>query len=365
MERWLKFVLILLFPILANGQPPVRWENKSIQLPSDVRIESVASSNKDTLILSEAQRVQIDKFPTNSEDYTSYRNLSDENKTSIQRIRRDVVLALAKLSLKGKLNSLSIVQGNKAVHVEPNQKSLDDADLTLVDPIDNALGLDSTNLVTYRSKNSKLKSFLKMLNEAVLLSTFKSIKHHSESRTYMKKHSNEVGISIVFKAEFQFGIGDFNITKNLPININIGYKRDTREVIVSVGQRVERMNAGTAFSAGVKLELKKYSSINSPEDTIADVGTAWYPPSIPVLSMVGDSSPRTHATGVVFGLNVADLVPGLYFLNTVNAYSDRKLYVKHIKLPDVKGWFGKMMNSLRSIGTSSPEAALVCNGYLR
>lgn len=368
MGRLLKFFLVLIFPIVSYGESGLDWQIEEVKLPTNVKIEESPNSDKDVLWLSPEDRVYIDKHPTNATDFTSYRNLSLADKTAFQKARRSIVLALTKLSLKNRLRSVSIVKGNKAAQVTPTLRSLELSNLVLVDPIAGALDLNDPNVTTYRNKTSKLKAFLRMMNEAVILSTFKSIKQHSENRTYIRKYSNEVGIQIVFKAEFQFGMGDVNITKNLPITLNIGYRKDTGEVLISVEQRSERMDAGTAFSAGLKVELKKYSKVNVPEDiadNFSNVGTTWYPPSIPMLSFVGDSSPVRNAAGIVFGINLADLIPGLYFINTSNNYSDRKIYSKSIKIPNVKGWISKLVTSIKNFNTSSTGSALMCNEYLR
>lgn len=368
MGRLLKIFLVLFFPILSYGESGLNLQTENIQLPADVKIEQSTSADKDVLWLSPEDRVYLNNQPNDSTNFTSYRNLNPEDKTAFQKARRSIVLALTKLSLKNRLRSVSVVKGNKAAQVTPTQSSLESSNLVLVDPIASALDLNDQNVITYRNKTSKLKAFLRMMNEAVILSTFKSIQQHSENRKYVRKYSNEVGIQIVFKAEFQFGVGDINITKNLPITFNIGYRRDTGEVLISVEQRSERMDAGTAFSAGVKFELKKYSKVNVPEDlaaSISNVGTTWYPPSIPMLSFVGDSSPTRNAAGIVFGINLADLIPGLYFINTSNNYFDRKVYSKSIKIPNVKGWVSKLMASMKSFNISSPGSALVCNEYLR
>ncbi|MBX3041935.1 MAG: hypothetical protein KF789_14610, partial [Bdellovibrionaceae bacterium] len=89
-------------------------------------------------------------------------------------------------------------------------------------------------------------------------------------------------------------------------------------------------------------------------------GVTWYPPSVPMVSFVADAAPNYRSAGLVFGLNAADLIPGLYFVNTVNGFTDREIFVKSVRLPALPGWVIKASEALKKMVKPTPVLPAAC-----
>ncbi|MBX3041497.1 MAG: hypothetical protein KF789_12390, partial [Bdellovibrionaceae bacterium] len=226
MARWLSSLMVILLPLfsLANGQESaLSWQLQEVSLSKDIRIESGEGSRQDTLFLPNGEKITLENRLKDGPDAAAYEKLSVEQKAIIQQTRRDLMLGVSRMVLEHRLSSISLIKDNKAVHLVPNEASVAAADLVRLNPIEDAVGVGTNGQV---QKDGRLKSFLKMLNEAILLSTYRAARHHWENRQSLRGLTNEFGIQITLKAEFQFGLGAYNITKNLPLVLGIGYKRD-------------------------------------------------------------------------------------------------------------------------------------------
>lgn len=355
-------VLAWLFPILSWGAGPgleqsgLDWRTEIVSLSNEVKIQIDGETGVETLLLPDGQKVDLDTKATASSDAAAFDQLSAKEKEDLHESRRSMMVAIARMVWAKKFSSVAIVQDERAAYLAPTAESIEKSGLEVSTPLENALGVGE-------KRDGRLKNFLKMLNEAILLSTFRAGKDHWENRKEMKGLANEFGVQITLKGEFQFGLGSINITRNLPIVLGLGYRRDTREVMIRVGRRQESMSGGTAFSAGVKVELRKYQRVHPTVEGIQIEGASWYPPSLPMVSLVGDAGAHYRSVGVVFGVNAADLVPGLYFVNTVNGFKDRDLYTKSIAIDKMPAWVQKAADLLtRSRGGARPMAPVLCSG---
>ena len=99
--------------------------------------------------------------------------------------------------------------------------------------------------------------------------------------------------------------------------ISIGYSKAIGRIVFRKGYRKESMGEGMAMSVGVKVEVRFY---RRHEGAVRIEGSSWYPPFIPIMSLVADSSPGYSSEGIAFGFNVADVIPGTYLMNTVNRF---------------------------------------------
>lgn len=351
---------MIVFPLMTQaggGESALSWHLQDVSLSKDVRIEAGEGLRPDTLYLPGGEKVVLEKELSNGIDAAAYEKLTTEQKQIIQRTRRDLMLGVSRMVLEQRLSSVSLIKDDKAVHLVPTEASVASADLVRLNPIEDAVGVGPNGRI---QQDGRLKSFLKMLNEAILLSTYRAARHHWDNRQSLRGLTNEFGLQITLKAEFQFGMGPYNITKNLPMVLGLGYKRDTREIMIRVGRRVEKMDGGSAISAGVKVELRKYSRISSSKGSVNVQGVTWYPPSVPMVSFVGDAGPNYRSAGLVFGLNAADLIPGLYFVNTVNTFTDHEIFVKSVRLPALPNWAIKASETLKKWAKPTPVVPLSC-----
>ncbi|HRO67948.1 MAG TPA: hypothetical protein PL182_10325, partial [Pseudobdellovibrionaceae bacterium] len=353
-------LLLAILPFMARaggGESALSWRLQEISLSKDVRLEVDEGARHDTLHLPNGEKISLETRLQGGPDAAAFENLTADQKQIIQRTRRDLMLSVSRMALERRLSSLSLVKDDKAVHLAPTDASVAAADLIRLNPLEEAIGIGPDGEI---KKDGRFKSFLKMMNEAILLSTYRAARQHWENRRSLKGLTNEFGIQITLKAEFQFGMGPYNITKNLPVVLGLGYRRDTREVMIRVGRRVEKMDGGSAISAGVKVELRKYSRIGSSKGSVNVQGVTWYPPSIPMVSLVGDAAPNYRSMGLVFGLNAADLIPGLYFVNTVNAFTDHEIFVKSVRVPALPSWILRASETLKKMVKPTPVRPPVC-----
>jgi hypothetical protein len=356
---WILSLLISL-PVAVGAQSAVNgdlaWSSQDVALSTDVRIEADPSNAaREFLHLPDGERVVLENaLDPKSKAAAIHQTLSDTERTELRRIRQDLVVAIARMAIAKRLTSVSIVSGEKARHLAPNEDSLQQKNLTPLNLMADVLSVGGEEPA---KQVGKLKTFLKFVNEAILLSTYQAGKDFVANRGELKGRTNEFGLQITLKAEFQFGMGKINITKNFPFVLSLGYKRDTRQILIRVGRRSESMTGGTAFSAGLKVEVRKYSMISTSAEPqrLTVEGVSWYPPSIPMMSLVADTSHTYRSMGMVFGVNLADLIPGMYFVNTVNGFSEKDIFLGSIRLPSMPAWIGKTATELnRWTKRSSP-----------
>lgn len=202
---------------------------------------------------------------------------------------------------------------------------------------------------TYRQR---LQNFWQFVRDAVYTSTIEAYRVHRAHHAQMKGHIQEWGIQFALRAEIQVGIGKFSITKNYPMLFNFGYNRVKKSLVFRRSIRSEKMAGGTAFSVGGKVEIKFYRASADQLDAAderagyaAAHGQSWYPPSLPMISLVFDSAPGYQGEGLAFGFNLADLIPGAYLMNTVTSYKEEQR-VYSTPLPEPQVWMKRMQAQL-------------------
>lgn len=352
-------LFVLMSPVLWAENEAIQWSSQEILLDQGVQILPATAESSDILILSPSMRIDLETQILGDPNWAFYQSLSAAQKADFDQARRDMVLAAARLAASGRLESLSLVRDDQALVLAPDEESLKEKKLAPLRPMETVLGLSDKSQVKERA--SGLRSLLKTLNEAILVSTYRAAKEYFQNGKTLKGLTNEFGLQVTLKAEFQFGLGRINITKNLPIVISLGYRKDTREVLLGLGRRSEVMSGGSAFSAGVKVELRKYSRISSTRGTAQVEGVSWYPPALPMLSLVGDHGANYRSAGIVFGLNVADLIPGLYFVNTVNEFEDREIFVGSIRVPAISSWIHHGKRALNRLWRAPVSVPISCS----
>lgn len=358
---WILFVVALVPLFVAAGPDAtsqLNWQVQGVSLPENVRIDVDEATGIETLRLPGGQNVVLEAPAGAAEDVAAFEKLSTEDQETLGSTRRDLMVAVSRLALAGKLSGLSLVQGTQAAHIAPSAESLEEAGLAEIHPIESAAGIAANGTV---AKDGRLKKILKGLNEAIFLSTLRAARHHWDARKSMKGFANEFGLQIMLKGELQLGLGKISFTRNFPLLIYLGYRRDTREVMIRVARRTEKMGDGVSISAGLKAEIRHYRKITSSGTSLEIEGVSWYPPAPPMFSMVADSSPTYRSMGLMFGINAADLIPGSYLVNTVNEYRDREIYVKAFTLPELPAWMDRLSATLA--GLVKPQSSVLsCAG---
>jgi hypothetical protein len=105
-------------------------------------------------------------------------------------------------------------------------------------------------------------------------------------------------------------------------------------MIIRLARRTEEMDSGSAFSAGPKVEVRGWVKKHvQATESGAVAGKTWYPPSLPIVGLVADTTAGYSEVGVVFGLNVSDFIPGSTFINTVNNFTETEKTFRFMKEP--------------------------------
>lgn len=355
------FLMTSLVSVMAFGsseasRSEIKWISEKVQLNSEIRVEADVKPGVDRLYLPQGDSLEVPSRQSAHPDVKEFDKLGAADQKALHQTRRDILLAATRMLFAKRLSSVSVVDGERAVHLVPEAKSVEAAQLQALHPIEDSLGVDPSE-----PKAGKVKQFLRFLNEAILLSTYEAAKSNWANRHALRGLTNEFGLQITLKAEFQLGIGRYNVLKNLPLMLSFGYRRDTREVMIRGGTRQEVMSGGTAISAGVKIEIRHYRRISGGDKGALQVeGISWYPPALPMISAVADSSPTYRSSGLVFGLNLADLIPGLYFVNTVNQFSDKEVFVRALRLPSLRAWIQQSRSRLQQWRAPAILAPVAC-----
>lgn len=184
---------------------------------------------------------------------------------------------------------------------------------------------------TLRERSAAIIGFL---NENILKSTYragKSFVHDSKGT----KGFREFGLSMVFRGELQIGAGKTNIMKTVARGIDIGYDIKSKELVIRMVKRHEKMDGGTAMALGPKMELRAYRANLDVQEHLSGEGhvhgKTWYPPAPPLVTFATESFPGYHSVGTALAFNVFDVVVPTYLFNTVNEF-DADYRVKRISL---------------------------------
>ncbi|MDX9730442.1 MAG: hypothetical protein RBT63_01610 [Bdellovibrionales bacterium] len=274
-----------------------------------------------TVRLPHGERIVIEKqIPMVSD---SSLRLSQADLAMVAEDTRVMLESTLRLLWAGKLDGMSVVSGREAQSIEIDPAWLSQNGLRQV-----AIG---TPL------RSKLVGAFQFVRDAIYTSAIEAYQYHRQVTREMRSHVKEYGIQIAFRLDVQIGMGNLNITKNLPVVLSFGYNREKRQLVFRSGFRQEKMSKGTAISVGVRMELRRYKlSVDEPDmprytSRGSIQGQSWYTPSIPILSPVADSGRGFQSEGLAIGVNLADLVPGSYLLNTVNAFTEsQKVYTAEL-----------------------------------
>lgn len=314
----------------AAADPETYWKTDVIKLGQQVVVETqVTPSNiLTTIVLSDGRRLELD--PVSQPTPSQLMGATDEKDVRADSAR--ILDTSIELALDGRLAENSVVEGNRVATVGLDREWATARGLSEVSPGSSQIpGAEILNPRASRPVLEKFKSFFSFLNKAVILSTRDAYKEYRAMRQIQKGKTAEWGIQIVFKPEVQVGMGSINITRNLPLVISIGYNRTLGRVVFRKGYRKEGMGEGLAMSIGAKVEFRFY---RRHEGAVRIEGSSWYPPSIPMLSLVADSSPGYSSLGIAFGINIADLIPGTYLVNTVNRFVEfDSIHTIALKLP--------------------------------
>ncbi|MBL7688568.1 MAG: hypothetical protein JNJ49_11075 [Bdellovibrionaceae bacterium] len=298
------------------ADPVVQWKSDVISLGQHVVIETETTPQNilTTVIMNDGRRVQLDPVPRP----TWSLGLSPKDETAAREEAARILDTSIELALEGRLAENSVVEGGRVATVVLNQEWAATQGVGEVNPAQGQIpGAEVLNPRASQGVISKFKAFFSFLNRAIVLSTRDAYKEYRAMRTLQKGKTAEWGIQVVFKPEVQVGVGSVNITRNLPLVISIGYNKTLGRVVFRKGYRKEGMGEGSAMSVGAKVEVRFY---RRHEGAVRIEGSSWYPPFIPIMSLVADSSPGYSSEGIAFGFNIADVIPGTYLMNTVNRF---------------------------------------------
>ena len=292
------------------------WKTDVINLGQHVVIETETTQQNvlTTVILNDGRRVQLDPVPRPTWSPT----LNEKDEKAAREEAARILDTSIELALEGRLAENSVVEGGRVATVMLNREWAATQGLSEVNPgLGQIPGAEVLNPHAKKTVMEKFKTFFSFINRAVVLSTRDAYKEYRAMRTLQKGKTAEWGIQVVFKPEVQVGVGSVNITRNLPLVISIGYNKTLGRVVFRKGYRKEGMGEGSAMSVGAKVEVRFY---RRHEGAVRIEGSSWYPPFIPMVSLVADSSPGFSSEGIAFGLNIADVIPGSYLMNTVNRF---------------------------------------------
>lgn len=356
------------------------WTSSVMRLPNQVTVAVKGNRNQATMLihLGNGQTIELDPI-TNIPA-----NLAEREAGQVIEETRFVMEATARALLSGRVDSYALVRGASMELLSLDRSA---PALSGVQPINIAYGLlgEMPNLANISgspiaagaplnpAKLARLKAVFSFINDAMVLSTVHAARHHFSSEK--KERVTEWGLQLGLRADLQFAFGRFNVTKNFPWVLHIGYNRDRREIGLRVSFRHELMHAGAAANVGVSLSVKRYVRYQTSGGVTPDSGPVqgrvWNPPNVlnvfglfssvavgPVGAVLGmfnsvlDAAPGYRATGLSF--TPTDAIPGTSTLNTVNQFSERDLRVFAIPIPTrdrVVDWISRVGASRRGFSS--------------
>lgn len=326
------------------------WKLKNVPLSKAIRVTSKSQAAgpaeagaADVVTLAGGEKFDVSNELT--AEYVKRDLITESEAQTLNEVRREVLQTTLRAALSEEFSGTLIANSSEGYVVTPSEAyTAGEASVTF-NPIVSILQAPETPVSTDpaaqageqvpRSKFvARLKAFARFLNEAIIRSTvreFHSLKKHSKTVAHQ---ADEVGISLNFKIELQLGVGSFNFSHNRGLVLDVGYNRKSHLVSLRTGMRQEQLGDGIGLP-GVKFEVRRYMSVtDNGASKPVSAGHAWYPPAIPGLSLVVDSSDRYLAHGLAFGAGADILIPGTFLLNAVNDWKETEKRVTLFRIPD-------------------------------
>jgi hypothetical protein len=345
----------LLFTLLLLGVAPHSAQAVTKKIPGSVRVTPI---ERDGQILNLVEVGDLPSFalvdPTEDE-----RGLTQEQKQELSETRRDI--------LRKTLVGLVYASGESPVLVTENSVVVEDLKATRseVDVVDNFqkavnsqswTGDITEEIAGYRRLRERAAAVIAFVWEAVVGSTIRTGKEFYEDGRHTKGYK-EFGFTVVIRGEFQVGMGNINMMKNVARGVDVGFDFATKELVLRKVVRTESMDGGVALSTGPKIELRGYRASLEAQDKIENGhhihGKSWYPPAIPGVSFAAEKFTGYASAGLLLSGNVFEwfmpFLP-LYAANTVNEFdadytlkriSVRPSYAVKFTVGKVKDWMSQ------------------------
>lgn len=309
------------------------FEIKPMKISQDIKVRvSRASPDTELVLLPEQIITEVPAGLT--PEQIAKDGLTAKEVAEFREIKRDILESTLRATLSPDFNGTGGTNGSDAYALVPKGGSVS-VSYQAYNPITQTLTAPDVNgqAPTKKKLISRLVGFVKAMNEAIILSTYREFKNYRKAIKTNGKKMDEVGLSVNLKVELQIGIGGLSYAKTGALVLDLGYNRRDHAIMFRTGWRKEGLSGGMAFPA-VKFEMRSYQ-LNS--QAVADPkakGHAWYPPAVPLVSLVLDSSDRYMAQGIVLSVNAGDLIPGGSFMNSVNEFEEIEQRRVLFKIPD-------------------------------
>lgn len=304
----------------TQAQEPLSpWQTEVTSLGNSVIVQTVkiaGGATLTTVVFVDGRRIELDPLPPLS----GAKALTPQAELAVRVESAKILDAAIELALADRLPGNVEVQDSRVAELKLNPawaEAQGGQEVSLVP--EQMPGSEVLNPRASSSVLTKFKKFFSFLNHALFISTYNAYQDFRATRRQHKGQDQERGIQIILKPEVQIGMGSINYMRALPMVFSISYDRKLRRVIFRRAIRKERMGEGSAISLGLKLEFRFFRRL---EGALQFEGTTWYPPSPPFFGLVADSAPRYSSEGLVFGINVADFIPGSTVLNTENRWTE-------------------------------------------
>jgi hypothetical protein len=238
-------------------------------------------------------------------------------------------------------------------------------------------GSSQEQLVRFRLQRDRAVALVKFAWDAVVISTKVSVAEFWRDR-HDTDGAREFGFTIIIRGEFQIGMGNVAVMKNIARAIDIGFDFGAKEVVIRRSVRKESMGDGVALSTGPKAEFlpyranlsdKEHDSEGRPiTDKFHVEGLSLYPPAVPGVSVAAQKYPGYYSVGVLGSGNVFELympwIP-LYLANTLNKFeadytvtrvSIRPGNLMRLSVKAVKLWFAGKESQQKFLDDTLPES---------
>lgn len=322
----------------AASKDEKNWKLKNVSLSKAIRVspKSKAIGSADVVTLDGGESFEIQNDLTAA--YVQKELITESEAQSLNEVRREVLETTLRASLAPEFSGSMIAGSSEAYSLMPAEALTPNSATISFNPIKSVLEASEESAVPAKVGRKKfverLKAFARFLNEAIIRSTVREFHSHRKQLKEVSAKADEVGLSLNFKVELQLGVGSFNFSRNGALVLDVGYNRKSHLVSLRTGLRKEHLGDGIGLP-GVKVEIRRYQSVTDVGGKQpVSVGHAWYPPAIPGLSLVVDSSDRYLAHGLAFGAGADILIPGTFLLNAVNDFNETEKRVTLFRIPD-------------------------------
>ncbi len=327
----------------SNSSEQKDWTLHKTKLSRSVKVRSkkaragVASTSAPVDVITLDSQTEIE-IPSGFETAAVQRNeITADEAREIESIRHEILETTLQASLSENFNGTLIASNSEAYSIAPNSNVVNGDYQRSFNPVLSVLSASESNPAEQvpRSKFlARIKAFGRFLNEAIFISTAREFRNHRKQLKEVSPKADEIGLSLNFKVELQLGVGSFNFSRNGGVVLDVGYNRKTHLVSLRTGIRREQLGDGIGLP-GVKFEVRRYKSISGiGKENPVSIGHAWYPPGVPGLSVVVDSSDRYIAHGLAFGAGADIVLVGTFLLNAVNEFRETEKRVTLFRVPD-------------------------------